>query len=327
MSTRTLGCTILAFAAMPVFAQTPQLAGPHVGMLMDGNQVRVVTGVPGAALAGNPISLPGEIADAVISPNQDYVVGASADGRVTLLDSPFNGIPRTMDAFGKIFLSRTGSTMAVWSQPSDQITVWSGIPGAPALAWKAGLPAGSEVSMLAVSDDASAVAAVLRGGGVDSIWRITPQEQGVLSTSDRIAGVAFLGHRTDLVVVESATRRAVLFRDISGAAAASALGDIPADAGTPVGVATSSDGDSVYIATADPGGVVLINSTSHGSRFLPCACSPSGISGIGASAFQLTAASDPVIWLFQASRAEAKVYFLPGTARPHPSNIVRRSNQ
>jgi len=317
-----LRCVVPALLAGRLSAQQPLLGGPQVGVIVDGDHLRVVTGVAGAALAGVPMTLAAGLGDIVVSPSQNYLIGTGADGRLVLHASQLNR-PLTLDTAGRVFLSRTGSVMAVVSNDSSQLQVWSRVPESPALAWQCTLPADSKISSLAVSDDGMVVAAVLSSGAQDTVWRVTSESQSAMMVADHVGGIAFAANSTDAIIADAGQRRVLMIKDAAGKAVQVVLANAPAEAGTPVGVVTSADGSSIYVATTDPGGVMTLGAEAAMS-FVPCACSPSGISAIGTAAFQLTQAPDPVIWLFQHNQAGARIFFVSQSLIPKKANTLRR---
>src|SRR5262245_37150436 len=80
-------CVVLLCAAIGS-AQVMPVSAPVLGYAFDpAAGLRPILGIPGAAQLGDPMLLEAALADAVVSPRQDYAVAWAGDGRVaTLID-------------------------------------------------------------------------------------------------------------------------------------------------------------------------------------------------------------------------------------------------
>lgn len=265
-----------------------QVAGPSLGLVPDGAQIRTMYGMPAAGAVGAVISGATSLANIVISPAQNYAIATSADDGSTVLvlaAGTVSPIPGAAANASRIVVSPQGSTAALWLPASSHFEVLTGLPGTATMRDIDATAFGQPIAF-AVSDSgqvAGSWADGLRMFGTDG--SVTP-----VSISGRVLGIAFFAQRADLAV-------ATLTRVISVVnGTVSVLYQFEAGPGravtdAPVGISVSAD--SRWIATALHGGVVVtVNVSSGAAAKVDCGCAPEGVFPLGGSIFRLT--SGPV---------------------------------
>ncbi|MEO8028835.1 MAG: hypothetical protein ABI823_20310, partial [Bryobacteraceae bacterium] len=157
---------LLLVLAASAFAQ---IEGPRLGLVVDGENIATVWGVPGVA-----VTAPLRTASArltVASPKQDYLLGVPADGPGLLILSNSGResadrlvLPETV-GIDAILFSPRGDTVAL--RRGAVVDILAGLPQRADVVRSFDLSfAGDAPARISVADDGSAILAVLPGGDV-----------------------------------------------------------------------------------------------------------------------------------------------------------------
>jgi hypothetical protein len=265
-----------------------QVAGPTLGLVPDGAQVRTMYGMPAAGAVGAVISGASTLANIAISPAQNYAIATSTiDGStvVVLASGTVSPIAGAAWNASRIVVSPQGSTAALWLPASSHFEVLTGLPGAPTVRDIDGTAFGQPIAF-AVSDNgqvAGSWADGVRMFGTDG--SVTP-----VAIGQRVLELAFFAQRTDLAVA-TLTRMISVVNGIVSVVYQFEAGPGRAMPDAPSGISVSAN--SQWITAALHGGIVVtVNVSSGAGTKTSCGCDPEGVFPIGGSVFRLT--SGPV---------------------------------
>ncbi len=310
------GLCIVSAAAL--LAQTGSIGGPVSGYVFDAraHSLRVLHGIPGAALVGDPVDLGGLGLNAAwISPNLDSALAVASDGTAHLfrLDS---GRASEVQAEGLVAPERavyspSGSALALVTPGS--VRIYKGLPGAPAVTGTVALPADTTAAPgamafgrmrrpgggpVAVSDDGlyllygSGATVQLLGAGGDS-RTLTDAAAGALPV--------FARGNHDAAVIDANT--IALFQDAAGAATVRRLPGVSAVRGADF----TADGKQLFLAAAS---VTALDLTTGDRSAIACDCRPAGLTRMG-TAYRLNDLGRGPLWLLDASAAAPRIVFVP----------------
>jgi hypothetical protein len=265
-----------------------QVAGPSLGLVPDGAQVRAMYGMPAAGAVGAVISGASKLANIAISPAQNYAIATSTDDGSTVLVlasgavSPIAGAAANAS---RMVVSPQGSTAALWLPASSHFEVLTGLPGTATVRDIDATAFGPPIAF-AVSDNGQVAASWpdgVRMFGTDG--SVTP-----VAISGRVLALAFFAQRADLAVA-TLTRVISVVNSTVSVVYQFEAGPGRAMPDAPVGISVSAE--SRWIAASLHGGVVVtVNVASGAGAKTSCGCDPEGIFAIGGSVFRLT--SGPV---------------------------------
>jgi hypothetical protein len=308
--------SLLCLAAPMVHAQQGAVAGPVAGYVFDGaaHALRPVLGIPGASILGDPVNLGVALASATVSPRLDSVLAVTADGSFHIFtlsggaarDAGVNGITVPPE---RMVYSPMGTAAALYA--GSRIQVVTGLPAAPVagntfdLTALLALPGGrghhSLTGSFAVSDD-GAYLLVAEGAGVQGFGPGPSR----LVVAARGAAVAFAPGSHDAAV---AGLGVTLVKDVGGAASQQAIA--PEDGTHPaVGVAFSTDGGKLYLASAIAQGVTAFDLAAGTRTLIPCNCTPAGITGMG-NLYRLNEVGAAPLWLLDTTASGPRIVFVP----------------
>jgi len=299
-----------------LFAQQGSIGGPVAGYVFDrqSQALRVIHGIPGASLIGEPVDFGTVISSAWVAPKLDaaLVVTAEGVGRLFRIDGG-KATERTVEGMvapERAVFSPSGTALALVTPGSVRII--KGLPDAPVVAGTVELPqdrvaatvakAGAKRQRpgggpVAVSDDGAYL--LYGSGGAIELLGIAGDSRKL---TDAAVGAlpAFAPGGHDAAIVDG--QAVALFRDAAGAATVRHLPGI----GAAKGVAFSPDGRRLFVAGAS---VVTVDVATGDRSEIACGCRPTGLARMG-NAFRLNELGTEPLWLLDAS-ADPKVVFVP----------------
>lgn len=279
---------ILLAAPWVGVAQVPSgLTTPTLGYVYDSDaqSLRVVEGVPGAAVLGDALHLDATFDSMAVAPNRRYAL-AGRSGDANLFIVRLDGRSGVAAASGmpasRGFFSPSGGTVALAT--SGVIAIWGGLPDNPTLLRTVAFSELTSSTKLAVADDGGVVVA-LTGG---SLWRL---DDAPVAIGDGFADMQFLRGTEDLAAL--AQNRVMVFHKAS----ADATNDLATLDFPGVALAFSRDERSIAVLGTDS--VQLIRLDTGDSVSLPLDnIQPAGLWRTeGNSVFQLTSGAASDIWL------------------------------
>jgi hypothetical protein len=316
MRRNDMPCTLIFFAV--TVAACAQVRGPFMGYLPEDGALRPIYGIPAAGSVGDPLAIDRALSRIEVSPDQTRALALAADtGALTLL-APGTG--STADVQGaasgadRIVFSPSGTAAALWFSAAQRIQVVSGLSATPSVRDLDASFLGADPAGFAVSDDGQWVA----GAWSSSVYAFGPDgHMSVLPVEGPAEALCFFHGRADVAVITAT--QVVIVADIAGAAVPNVIWSKPdepppADPTTAppvevaVGFAVSFDNNRLSIA-GSLGHLFTFDLTAGISFGGDCACSPTGLFGMGGSLFRLTGLKDGAVKVFDASTNE--VWFVP----------------
>jgi hypothetical protein len=297
---------LLAMPALALAQIAPvQLTTPALGYVFDANAraLRVLEGVPGAALVGHEVSVGIRLDEIQVAPNRRYALGAVAgEDRLYLikLSGPAGVAHRTGLAAGSLAFSPRGETLAIAAQ--ERVEVWTGVPERPmrASAMELGSLAGA-VDKLAVSDDGSLVL-VLSGG---ALWRLeTEREPKPLGEGYSDAVFFPLSHKVAAASREHSRIDIFHKADEEWTTIASSRQGLH----RPFAVALSADERMILALNQDSRLTAFDRESGESLHFSLDAIPASGLwRAEGSAVFQLTRSAAQQVWVFDGDSATARL--------------------
>jgi hypothetical protein len=302
----------LAFAclaAYSLYGQSGKVAAPSAGFVFDqsAHTLRRISGIPGAALVGDPLDFGLTLLAAYVAPHLDSAFVLDSEGRPHIFrlsaDAPAERAVNSLSAPVRIVFSPSGSAAALYSPGSIQVL--KGLPDAPqvaaAISLHANLRARRPVSdALAVSDDGAYLLSSA-GGPLELITVAGDNRQVLDSTAGTLAAFAPGGH--DAAIVNSG--KLTLILDVSGAATQRSFPGIAA----PSALAFSPDGQKLFVASATGRAVTAIQVSTGDRSSLACDCAPAALVAMG-SVFRLNELGAAPLWLLDTA-SDRGLFFVP----------------
>jgi hypothetical protein len=295
-------------------AQQGAIDGPVSGFVFDSNarSLRMIRGIPGAALIGGPVDFKQDLTRAWVAPGLDSALVVTADGaaRAFRLDGAKAAeiAAAGLVAPERVVYSPSGTAMALVTAGS--VRIYSGLPGAPTVTGTVALPADRTVAAgpraklqrpgggpIAVSDDGRYL---LYGNGPVVELMDANGNTRTLTEASAAAIPTFAPRGHDAAVTDKES--VALFQDVAGAATVRRLPGISgARAAT-----FSPDGNRLFVAGAS---LVSLDVAGNERAELSCDCRVSGLTRMG-SVYRLTELGNGPLWLLDAA-AEPRVVFVP----------------
>ena len=282
-----------------------QVGGPILGYVPDGAAIRPIYGLPAAGAIGPVLHSGRDFSSIAISPRQNFILATdSATGEVMVVKPGIGqlAISGASANPGIIAVSPSGSSAALWSQ--GHIQVVTGLPDSPSISNVDASFLNASPSAIAVSDDGQWAV----GLWSSSVYAFGPSAQVIpLQTDQGIVALSFLHNSHNLALANSA--RATSIADLGGSMQTSILYDYSAQSLSPRAIAVSFDNQHAVIADAS-GKLVNINIPASSASMVDCACTPTGVYGLGGSVFRLTGFPGPSRNALERSgpRADLKIF-------------------
>jgi hypothetical protein len=271
---------------------------PKLGYVYDPEtaEIRVISGVSGAAALEETVPTDSKLAFAAIAPGARFALvrlrdeaGLSVLDLATAKTTPLEGAALTGDL---IAFSATAASAAVWT--GDRIQVWTGLPESPALAREF---AAEEVTALAVSEDGVAVAANTKNGTL--LWDgESPRAIAAASAMTFAPGshdLVFADHSGDRISILRGGETEQLASDgIAGAAA----------------LVIASDGRTIAVANALGRSIALVNLSTREVTLAACECEPRELLALPGDRLFALRTADRAVKLLDGARGEPAVFTL-----------------
>jgi hypothetical protein len=301
-------------------ASAQSISGPSLGFLSNekGSTIWPVLGILGAAVPGQPLTLPEDITGATISPQHDYALAiASVTGQPVLVRlettppaiSPISGGRTHPDL---IAISPTGTAAALYQKESELLQIVSGMPADPRIVQEfntSGL--GDIVRAVAVSDDAN-LALVNTGNENPALWLLNANGSVSQITAAQPSHMTFMARRSDAIVADDATQEVFLLQGLDGNPVRSP-GVVLRESGRPFSaVGGSADGRLIFVAQQESADVTVVHLESRATTTVSCYCTPTTFAPLkGISAFRLNALSNGPITVLDASSSSPRTLIIP----------------
>lgn len=316
---------VLATAA----ASSGQIAAPLLGWLPEGEQIRRMNGLPGAATLGATTNVGRLLTHIAVSPGQNYVLASDAGTGEVMLVIPGLGPPASGPGNGpsvsatplntplnpdQIAASPRGSSAILWFSGAARFEVLSGLPAAPAIRQVDASFLNTGLSAIAVSDDGQWIAAAASAGVYE--WGPDGVPRQLYGGSDAAALAFFTGNST--LAIATSTQ---LLSVVESPGAESAISALYQGSFSPAGLATSFDNKEIVLADRS-GAIYSVDATTNTASIANCECRPSGVFGLGGSVFRLTSSSIGAVKLFDAAAGAGAIFAVPRN-QLQPTRVVR----
>jgi len=319
---RVLGTiAVTAMLAGSLQAQSKTLTGPLLGFNADaaGSAIRPILGIPGASSLAERLQLEIPLRAIVISPKQDYAIGARAEDEQAVFidlqaDSPvLTGIAGLLPGADLISLSPTGTSAAVYDRGTRSVQIVGHLPQAPQSIHQFDASQTSGVATnIAVNDDGSIALIRFVDGDVATQWVLDAGGGFWSIPAERPSAAAFFPNSADAVVADDATQSSYVVRDLHNAAVRIPLTTAADGITAFAAIGISSDGQRVFLADSASGNIAVVNMTTHRSLLISCECHASGFYRLrGDSIFRLSDASAEPLKVLDASGEDARIVVIP----------------
>jgi hypothetical protein len=324
MATPVWRTLLLMGAAALLHGQQGTLAGPTSGFVFDraAHALRPLLGVPGGSTIGDPVSLGTPLASAWIAPRQDAAIATAVDGSLRYFRIGAGGVteqalPGIPGAPQNVVFSPSGTAAALLS--GGMLQVVQGLPADPKPGARVELTTaagrmvrvasggrpGSRRLSIAISDDGSYL--LVNEGTAIHLLGNGGEDRSLMEASDAaLAAFAPGGH--DAAVLDAKGAGLILLRDVPGAAAQKLLEAADGALASPAGIAFSSDGQRLFVASAGALEVIAFDLTTGARTTIPAGCVPAGLVRMG-DLFRLNDFGSEPLWLLDPGAA--RVVFVP----------------
>jgi len=324
ISSIAASAAVFAFALFPALAQDVQrIDGPVLGFAVDqAAGIRPILGLPGAATVGPAVMSATGLEGVTLSPARDYALALLASGRAVVL---LQNLRSTAGASvldvapnpARFAISPSGDAAVLYYADTSRVQVLAGLPESPSVSWSLELSGVSgRLAALGVSDGGRAVLAASAGEPAP-VWLATQDAgQRLLYTAAGSPSVAFLVGSQDAAIADGAAGAVVFVRDPAGQPQVTQIGGPSEGVSHPVAIAAAQDNSRIFVANAEPAGVVSLSLTGEGPATQPCACTLTGLERMaGGSVFRLNEPGGGPVWLLDAAAAPMRVVFVPEQMR------------
>lgn len=308
---------VLAVTSFAAAGADTGVRGPSLGYSVERAAVRLITGTPGAALAGAAIDLGGTVRTAAASNAAGFVIAVVGDeGRVVLFRDSAVTLAGALPAADHVAVSPRGRVAVLYSSQTDSLQLITGLPGNPALG--APIPLPYPANAIAISDTGT----VLAGGG-DGLWSVqttlrpspdAPVARMVYSAGARSTAPV----RPQPSFLHAGTISAIAFFENSNDAAFAADGIVWIRRGaaiTPLGDAHGAlavQAASQFVLAATDKSVIRFELATGARSEMPCDFAVTALDRMSAGAvFRLNDGSGGPVYLYDASGPEPRVVFVP----------------
>jgi hypothetical protein len=301
-----------------------RLSGPTLGFLFDarGGALLRIPGIAGAASLGARLELGFRLSQAVVGPQQDFVMAARAGDRQAVLIRFLAGAvevssPGAASAVDHIALSPAGLSAALYDAAQTELTIVTGLPLSPSIVRRLDISAATgELTALAIADDPDYVLVASAAGEAGSVFAVPPEGSlAPVYTGGRVAAIRFLDGRQDAAFADASLGRVYLARGLPAAVTLELLAGEQDGIASPVAIEASRDSRRLFVANSDSGVITTIDLAARQAAQFSCQCRPTRLSRLtGEAVFQLTDPSSQPLKIFDGGARGPRVLAIPGTA-------------
>ncbi len=290
---------------------------PTLGFAFYSGALWPILGVPGASLLGNSLYTGLDLADAVVSPDQNYAFLLTGElHQLKLLHLVASGaaaspIDGAMAAPDVIALSPRGDAAALYRASDRLLQVLTGLPDSPRILREIPSAAlGGILTSMAVADDGEAVLVAVADQALlipsDGIPRPLPVDGPV-------SAMAFRPRTHDAIAANRLNNLSLILRATEDAEIQ--LLASPEDGILdPLAVAFSLDGSRAFVANSG-GNLIQFDFSGGPPQSLSCQCRIAGLHRlIGNSVFLLTDLSDGPILVFDGDAPQPRIVVVPAVS-------------
>lgn len=281
------------------------IAAPLAGLLANTEltEIRAIQGVPGASTVSGPIRLPVGVLRVHLAPAQGWALVEQAPDRALAI-MPFNGMqPVSVVPIGKalsapdiVRFSPGGRAAAIVSNAAAAVQVLTGLDSTPQLAMQAGISGLGLVTMAAVSDDGTLVAA-LTGEGRVFLLSATKAPQLIFQAGSP-AGISFLPGQPAIAIADGGAAAITVIDGLNKVPFTRIVMSGPSLSGGRVMVQASGDAQSLFVAAYGGTSAYRIDFATRSMRTLAVPASLSQLERLpGGDVFLFSANPGDAAWL------------------------------
>lgn len=314
---RRLSIAFIAVAAVALAADA-EFSVPVIGYVFDAQseQIRPLTGTPGAAVAARGLSIAGSERALVAKDGTFALLSSSTADSLTILrrtgsaieSTAIPGIPPRFDT-GAL---SSGSTAAIlYSAECNCVRILSELATEPKLSRSVALMDSTEVRGLAIDNRANVAALAITIHGESKLLIYTAESDTPSSDLPLPAGaLAFDGLGEKLLVADEKARAVYVVSDIAGAPAVEQILSESDGLRSPVAVGPGPNAEAI-VADAEAG-VHIWNPSDRTVRHLECACRVTTVQSTGTSGmYRISGAESGSVWILQLDSDNVRTFFVP----------------
>jgi hypothetical protein len=313
------------------------IQGPVLGYFFDPSRgsLHPIRGIPGSSYVADPMPLGFSVKIAAVSPLHNYMLAVdNVSGEVKVVDVtvvppaaiPIPGAGRA----DRIVLSPRGDAAALYDRAQRTIQFVSGLPANPSVEGSVDLSSlDGVITAIAISDDGEVGLVATSGRNSGSVYVLkTGQDPRPIVSVGRVLALAFVERSHDAVIADYDKNEVLLVQQVDGSAQPVPLASGNDGIVHPNAIIATADGRRALVASSDSRRVAFVPLSGGPTEFVSCRCEPTTLARLnGNSMFQLTTASGQPLFVLDASRAEARILFVPPhqPAEPSRSPAPRRA--
>ena len=296
-----------------------ELRAPVLGYLLqeDPLELRAISGIPGAAIRGEPLPLPEGVTRLRLAPGHGFAMaerGESDPPAVLLLDGGATLAAPVSGALARaslVVFSPRGSAAALYSAGEARVQVLTGLPLQPQVSRDI---AASGLVALAVSDDGEMLLTADEQGLV-YVSRVAGERQPVFR-AEGLASMTFLPQRSEAVVGDRSRGEVFLLGGFDDAIYSRLIASGLEGLGA---VRAATDGLSVLVAGSEGARAWIVDIASATARSLDLPASPAFLEPLRLpDAYLFASPPGEPAWLLMKSPDETRSYFIPGAEGRDP---------
>jgi hypothetical protein len=213
---------------------------------------------------------------------------------------------------GLIAISPTGVSAALYEKQSGMLQVFSGLPGAPRLAFEFETAAlRGEVRNIAVSDDAK-LALVNVGNETRTLWIVNGTTSALPVSANEPSQMTFLANRPDALIADDAAQEVFVIEHLDQSPVRLPGIVLRNDGRRFSAVGASLDGRLIFVGQEVSEQITVTDLITRTTAVVSCHCNPTGFFPLkGTSVFRLNGLPNRPISVLDASSLTPRTLIIP----------------
>ena len=279
--------------------------------------LRLIYGVPGAAVEGPAIDNDGTYAGGVACVRGRIAILMTNTGGLFLGALP-QGLPASLSSEKmskpQVAFSPSCGAALAFSSDGSRGMLLQGLPGSPT---SKDLSFSTSITAAAVADDGSLLMASPGAGGTVvqfmAAGSTTPQP---VTTLTKLGGFAFLSGSDSAILADAGANTVIRASQLAANVSLVSVAGPSDGLAHPSAIGTSADGRWAVVANQGSGTLVRIDlSGQSAATRTNCRCAPENLEPLaGNLAFRLNAPGTGIVWAYDGSASTPRVAFLPVAA-------------
>ena len=310
-------------------AQEQSFGRPILGFTVDttGASISPILGVAGASILDKHLDFGFEIRNSVVSPEHNYALAERTEDEQILVLKVLEDVltiaelPELRTGPSLIAISPRGTAVAFLNRAAGFVQTFRGMPDTPELVYQfdASLIPGVATA-ITVNDDGNVVLVNFADGelGTNTAWVTSSNGALWAVPSSHVSSMAFLPRRNDAIFADAATQEIFLVLDLDGAGTRIPLLSLDRPAGIFTDVAASQDGSRLFVVSAGFPEVTIVDTETHTSTVIDCACSPTRLGRLKGNAIVLDSPPADLLHVLDFSESESRIVVVPAKPNTPP---------